>query len=77
MSTFSQDSKPSNKVKKNKKKKQYKNKQDSTNLAIGVNTVEVGDKMKKKKDVSEITYYNYNKKRYYAIKCPKPRKSKN
>ena len=29
------------------------------------------------KDLSHITYFNYNKKDHYATKCPKPRKDSN
>lgn len=82
--TFTQDSKPFNKAKKDKKKKQHKDKRNSRDskdfkncrnsiiLAIGVNTAEIRNKKKRKKDVSEITYYNHNKKRYYGTKCSKP-----
>ena len=41
MPAFTQNSKPSNKAKKNKKKKQYKERWDFTNLAIRVNKAEV------------------------------------
>ena len=64
-SAFTQDFEPSNKAKKNKKKKHYKNKRDlrepkdSTNAATRVNKAKVDGK--KKKDISEITCYNYNK----------------
>ena len=77
VSTSTQDSEPSDKARKNKKKKQHKDKRDSTNLSTGVNTAEVGDKSRRKKDVSEITCYNCNKKGHYVTKCPEPRKSKN
>ena len=73
----SQDSKPSNKVKKDKKKKQHKHKRDSTNPAIGINITRVGDKKKRKKDLSKIICFNCKKKRHYAIKCQKSQKSKN
>lgn len=72
--TFNEDCKSSDKVKKDKKKKQHKKKWDSINLATGVNTAEVNDKKRKKKDISEIIYYNYNKKRHYATKCLWPQK---
>ena len=77
MSTFTQDSEPFDKTKKDKKKKQQKNKRDSTNPATRVNETKVGDKKKKKKDVSEIIYYNCDKKRYYVTKYSKLWKSKN
>lgn len=64
LSTFTQDFKPFDKAKKDKK-----NKRDFTNPAIKVNVTEVNDKKKRKKDVSEIFYYNCDKKRYYATKC--------
>ena len=57
-----QDCKPSNKAWKDRKKKQHKDKRDSTNPAIAVNVAEVNNKKRKKKDVSEIMYYNGNKK---------------
>ena len=81
VSTSTQDFKPSNKAKKDKKKKQYKDKQDSKdsknsiNPAIEVSMAEVGDKKKRKKDISEITYYNCNKKEYFPTKCPESWKS--
>ena len=56
------------KSRKDKKKKKHKDKWDSTTPATGVNKAEVSSR--RKKDVSEITYYNYNKKRHYAIKYP-------
>lgn len=55
MSTSTQDSELFDKARKDKKKKQYKDKrnsrdsENSTNLAIGVNTIEVGDKRRKKR----------------------------
>ena len=82
-STSTQDFKPSNKAKKDKKKKYYQGKRDSRELkdsttpASGVNVAEVGGKgrRKNKKDVSEIMCFNYNKKGYYLSKCPKPPKN--
>ena len=38
---------------------------------------EDGDRKRRKKDVSEIKYYNYNKKGYFANKYPEFQKSKN
>ena len=70
------DSEPSDKARKDKKKKQHKAKRDSI-PATGVNKATVGDQRMKKKDISEISYYNCNKKGYYSNKCPEPRKSKN
>ena len=72
-----QDSKPSDKVKKDKKKKYWRGKRDSreskdsTIPASGVNMAEVEGKKKKKnkKNVSEITCFNCNKKRHYSNKC--------
>ena len=52
--TFTQDSEPSDKVRKDKKKKQHKNKRDfrdfrnSITLATGVNIIEVEGKKKRK-----------------------------
>ena len=73
----SQDSEPFDKAKKDKKKKKYKDTWDSINPVTGVNTAEVCKKNRKKKDISEIIYYNYNIKRYYTTKYPKFRKSRN
>lgn len=67
MLASSQNLKPFDKVKKNKKRKWYKNKRDSTNLANGVNKTEIGGQ--RKKYVSEIMCYNCNKKEHYVIKC--------
>ena len=80
MSLLTQDSEPSDKVRKNKKKNQHKNKQDSRNsttLVTRVNMAKVGDKTRRKKEVSEIRYYNCNKNEYFATKCLKSQKLKN
>lgn len=77
MPTSSQDSKSFHKVKKNKKKKQYKAKWNSANLATEINKVKASDHKGKKKDINEITYYKGNKKRHYSNKCPEPQKLKN
>ena len=76
VSTPAQDSKPFNKAKKDKKKKQYRDKKnfreprDFTILAFGVNAAKVkGKKKKNKKNVSEIMYFNCNKKEYYVNRC--------
>ena len=67
--------------KKDKKKKHYQGKRDfreprdSSTLATGINKAEVNGK--RKKDLSEITYYNCNKKGHFTTKCPKPWKPKN
>ena len=58
--TLTRNSEPSNKARKDKKKKQHKAKRDST-PATGVNKAEVGDH-RAKKDISEISCYNCNKK---------------
>lgn len=68
--TSNQDFKPFNKSKKDKKKKKNKLKWDSTTLAIKVNTAEIDDKKKKKRDISKIMYSNYNKKKQYITKFP-------
>lgn len=72
MSTSTEDSKLSDKVKRNKKKKWYKDKRDfkdsrdskdSITLAIKVNMVKAGDKKRRRrKDKSEVTCFNCNKK---------------
>ena len=69
---------PFDKAKKDKKKKQHRDERDSrepkdsTTPAFRVNAAEVGGKRKRrnKKDVSEITCFNYNKKGHYSNKCP-------
>ena len=48
--------------------KQHKVKRDSI-PATRVNKAEVSDHRRKKKDVSEIIYYNYNKKGHYLDKA--------
>ena len=64
-SASTQNSEPSDKAKKDKKKKKHKDKRDSrkprdsSTLAVGVNKAEIGDN--RKKDISEITCYNFNK----------------
>ena len=65
--TSTQNSEPSDKARKDKKKKQHKAKRDST-PATGVNKAEVGDH-RAKKDISEISCYNCNKKGHYLNKC--------
>ena len=72
-SASTKDSKPSDKARKSRRRRQNKDKRNSTNPAIGVNKAEVG----KKKDISEVKYYNCNKKGQFATKCPKPQKPKN
>ena len=80
-STSIQDFNPSNKAKKNKKKKYRKDKRDSKKpkdaitSAIEVSKAEISSK--RKKDVSEITYYNFKKKGHYAINFLKSWMSKN
>ena len=69
------DSKPSDKVRKNKKRKQYRDRRDFTNPTTRVNKAEVSGR--KKKNISKITCYNCNKKRHFATKCLKSWKSKN
>ena len=60
--------------KKDKQKKfQYRHKHirvPKETLAIGNNTVNI-TKKKKKRDTSKDTYFNYNKKSYYASNCTK------
>ena len=81
-STPIQDSEPSNKARKDKKKR-YQDKRgsrepkDSNTPASKVNAAEVGGKGRRrnKKDVSHITYFNCNKKRHYLNKCPEPPKN--
>ena len=83
VSASTQDFEPSNKVKKDKKKKYWQGKRDSkkpkdsTNPAFGVNAAEVRSKgrRRKKKDVSEIICFNCNKKRHYSNNSPEPPKN--
>ena len=70
-----QDSKLFNKARKSRKRKQNRDRQDSTNPDTGVNKAKVGGR--RKKDINEITCYNCNKKGYFVTKCLKPWKSKN
>ena len=68
-----QDSEPSDKARKGRRRRQYKDKRNSTNPATGINKAEVG----KKKDISEVNCYNCNKKGHFATKCPELRKPQN
>ena len=68
-----QDFEPSDKARRGRKRRQHKDKRDSTNPATEVNKAEVG----KKKDISEVKCYNCNKKGHFATKCPEPWKPKN
>ena len=79
-----QKSELSDKARKDKKKRHYRDRRDfrepknSTTSASKVNAVKVGNKRRRnKKDLSGITYYNCNKKRHFADKCPEPRRLKN
>lgn len=60
MFTSTQDSKPSNKTRKDKKKER-KNKRNSTHLIIGGYVTQTDNKKRKKKDINKTTYYNYDK----------------
>ena len=79
----STDPEPYDKTRKDKKKKQHRNKRDSrepkdfTTPASEVNVAEVGGKIKRrnKKDVSEITCFNCNKKGHFSNRCPEPPKN--
>ena len=82
-STPTQDSEPSDKARKDKKKKHQdkrgsKEPKDSSTPASGVNKAEVGrgrQRRKNKKDLSGVTCYNCNKKRYYSNRYPEPPKN--
>ena len=82
-SASTQDSEPSDKAKKDKKKnwegkKDFKEPKDSTTPAFGVNAAEVGrggQRRKNKKDISEVTCYNHNKKGHFLNKCLEPPKN--
>ena len=73
VSTFNQDSKPFNKLMKDKKKKQHINRKDFRDFAIldtRVNIAKIGNKKRKrKKNENKVTCFNCNKKRHYANKC--------
>ena len=82
--TSTQESEPSNKARKDKKKRHYKNKRDfkkskdSSTPALGVNMAKInGSEQRKrnKKDLSGVTYFNYNKKGHFANKCPETSKN--
>ena len=78
--TSTQDFEPFDKVKKEKKKKQHKVKEDSNISATGINVAEAGNKKrnkKKKKDISEIIYYNCNKNRHNSDLYLEPQKFQN
>lgn len=56
-----------------KKKKAYRDKKEcwkGSTLAIGSNVERFA--RKKHKDISQITYFDYNKKGYYSMNCIKP-----
>ena len=70
------------KARKDKKKKQHRDKRDSRESrdtpASGVNAAKVGDKKRRKrKDLSKVMCYNYNKLGHYADLYPEPWKPKN
>ena len=77
----------SEKARKEKKKNDCQNKRDyfareGSILATKVNSTNADNNKRKKNgsnqcDPSKVVYYNYNKKRNYSNKCPKPLKSKN
>ena len=63
---------------KEKKKKWQKEKRDKKDFtpASGVNAIDTsGGKARKKKDLSQITCYNCDKKGYYSTKYPEPPKN--
>ena len=78
-----QDSEPSDKAKKDKKKnwrgkRDFREPKDSTTPAFGVNAAEVGrggQRRKNKKDISGVTCYNCNKKGHFLNKCPETPKN--
>ena len=82
-STLAQDSKPSDKARMDKKKKHHRNKRDSKEPkdyftpVFEINKAEVsggGQRKKKKKDLSGVTCFNYNKKGHFSNRCPKSAK---
>ena len=78
VSASTQESEPSEKAKKDKKKycrdkRGSREPKDSTILASGVNAAKVGEggqRTKNKKKISGVTRYNCNKKGHFANKCP-------
>lgn len=78
MPISNQDSGLSNKAKKDKKKKQYKTKQNFTIPTTRVNAAQTGKPYQKKKknrkrldrDLSMVTYFNYDKNGYYINTYP-------
>ena len=78
-----QESEPFDKARKDKKKRHHKDKRNSREpkdytSTSGINKAKInggGKKRRNKKDVSEITYFNCNKKGHYSNKCPEPPKN--
>ena len=71
--TSTQNSELSNKARKDKKKKQYKAKQEGSTPATGVNAAQTGEPRQNKKklrDLSIVTCFNYDKKGHYANTYP-------
>ena len=58
---------------KNRKKKFQKRKKWIDIPATGNNAIDISKKKKKNRncDISEVTYYNYNKKNHFANTCTK------
>ncbi len=66
----------SEKAKKDKKQKSHRAKQDrreDSTSASTTNTTPAKKNTGQKWDISEITYYNYNKKGHFASDCTKPK----
>ena len=83
-STPAQDSEPSDKARKDKKKRHHgarrssREPKDSSTPASIVNKAKVGgsgQRRKNKKDLSGVTYFNCNKKGHFSNKCPEPPKN--
>ena len=71
--TSTQNSEPSDKARKDKKKKQHKAKREGSTPATGVNAAQTGEPRQKKKklrDLSMVTCFNCDKKGHYANTCP-------
>ena len=72
----SESTESSEKARKEKKKKWLKERKEkkakNTTPASGSNATNAGGK--KKKDLSQITCYNYNKSGHYASSCPESSK---
>ena len=54
-------------------KREYTREQKKSTLAIRINTIDVLKKKKKRRNVSKIMCFNYNKKDHFANNCTRPK----